>query len=183
LFQPQINELGCRLSRGKAVLDHEFFMSLALAEAEKAYRRGEVPVGALLTDAHGNVLARGFNSPVAMNDPTAHAEVVVIREAARLQKNYRLPGAVLYVTLEPCAMCLGAMVHARIGVLVFGCSDVKAGTLGGASDLTKLPIFNHYMKTIGGVLADDCSDLLRKFFQERRLVAGSASAGEVPKRP
>lgn len=153
----------------------------AIEEARKAYARGEVPVGAVLVGAQGEILSRGYNAPIARCDPTAHAEIVVLREAARAVRNYRLPGTTLYVTLEPCAMCLGAMVQARIGMLVFGTFDPKAGALGGAADLTKVLVFNHYMEVIGGVLADQAGALLTAFFRERRQ--DLRNRGEVPKRP
>ncbi len=160
---------------------HESFMSMALEEARKAYARAEVPVGAVLVGDQGAVLSRGYNAPIAGNDPTAHAEIVVLREAARRARNYRLPGTTLYVTLEPCIMCLGAMVQARISVLVFGAPDPKAGVLGGAVDLTKASVFNHYIEVVGGVLADDAAELLTTFFQARRQA--QKHGGEVPKRP
>ena len=160
---------------------HNSFMSVAIEEAKKAYAAGEVPVGAVLVSDHGEILSRGYNSPISICDPTAHAEILVLREAAKAMGNYRLPGTTLYVTLEPCAMCLGAMVHARIRMLVFGASDPKAGVLGGAVDLTKVSAFNHYIELIGGVLADKSTELLTTFFQERRRIL--KNRGEVPKRP
>lgn len=160
---------------------HQFYMYEAIEEARKAYARGEVPVGAVLVGAHGEILSRGHNASIARCDPTAHAEIVVLRKAARAVRNYRLPGTTLYVTLEPCAMCLGAMVQARIGTVVFGALDPKAGVLGGAADLTKVLVFNHYMEVIGGVLADQAGCLLTAFFRERRQDLGNR--GEVPKRP
>jgi tRNA(adenine34) deaminase len=159
----------------------EGFMSEALDEARKAYAGAEVPVGAVLVGDHGQILSRGHNAPIAMCDPTAHAEILVLREAARAIGNYRLTGTTLYVTLEPCAMCLAAMVQARISRLVFGASDPKAGVLGGAVDLTKVIVFNHYIEVVGGVLANISAELLTKFFQERRQA--QKNRGEVPKRP
>jgi tRNA(adenine34) deaminase len=160
---------------------HESFMAVALDEAREAYARAEVPVGAVLVGDQGEILSRGYNAPIARCDPTAHAEMVVLREAARVAHNYRLPGTTLYVTLEPCVMCLGAMMQARIGTLVFGASDPKGGALGGAVDLTKAAVFNHYIEVIGGVLAELSSGLLTRFFQERRQA--QKHRGEVPKRP
>jgi tRNA(adenine34) deaminase len=160
---------------------HESFMAVALEEAREAYARAEVPVGAVLVDEQGEILSRGHNAPLALCDPTAHAEMVVLRRAARALRNYRLPGTTLYVTLEPCAMCFGAMMQARIRTLVFGASDAKAGVLGGAVDLTKASSFNHYIEVIGGVLAEISSGLLTSFFQERRQAR--KNRGEVPKRP
>jgi tRNA(adenine34) deaminase len=160
---------------------HESFMEVALEEAREAYVRAEVPVGAVLVGDQGEILSRGYNAPIARCDPTAHAEILVLREAAGTSRNYRLPGTTLYVTLEPCAMCFGAMVQARIRTVVFGASDLKAGVLGGAVDLTKVSAFNHYIEVIGGVLAEFSSGLLTRFFQERRQA--QKDRGEVPKRP
>jgi tRNA(adenine34) deaminase len=160
---------------------HHHYMYEAIEEARKAYSRGEVPVGAVLVDAHGEIISRGGNAPIGQCDPTAHAEIVVLREAARAVRNYRLPEATIYVTLEPCVMCLGAMVQARIRGLVFGAPDPKAGALGGAADLTKLLVFNHYIQVIGGILADQSAALLTAFFRERRQEL--KNWGEVPKRP
>jgi tRNA(adenine34) deaminase len=160
---------------------HRAFMFEALEEAGKAYARGEVPVGAVLVGGDGEILSRGYNAPISRCDPTAHAEIVVMREAAGAMRNYRLPGTTLYVTLEPCVMCLGAMMQGRIRRLVFGASDPKSGALGGVADLTKVLPFNHYIEVIGGVLADQSSALLTTFFQERRHLL--KNRGEVPKRP
>ena len=147
---------------------HESFMAMARVEARKAYAEAEVPVGAVLVGDQGMILSRGHNAPISMCDPTAHAEIVALREAAAAEGNYRLPGTTLYVTLEPCSMCLGAMVQARIRMIVFGAHDAKGGVLGSASDLTNLSAFNHYIEVVGGVLAEECSELLRLFFEERR---------------
>jgi tRNA(adenine34) deaminase len=160
---------------------HHAFMSEAIEEARKGYARGEVPVGAVLVGSHGEILSRGYNAPIAGCDPTAHAEIVVLREAAGVVRNYRLPGTTLYVTLEPCAMCLGAMVQARISRLVFGAADPRTGALGGAADLTRVLAFNHYIEVIGGVLADQSGEMLTAFFRERRQEM--KNRGEVPKRP
>lgn len=148
---------------------HHHFMGLALEEAREAYARSEVPVGAVMVGAHGEILSRAHNAPVALHDPTAHAEVLALRLASRAMKNYRLPGTVLYVTLEPCIMCVGALVHARVETVVFGASDPKSGAVGSVVDLTKIPCLNHYMNVVGGVRAEESSRLLRSFFQERRL--------------
>jgi tRNA(adenine34) deaminase len=160
---------------------HAVFMSEALDEARKAYARGEVPVGAVLVDERGEILSRRSNALISLCDPTGHAEILVLREAGMLARNYRLPGATLYVTLEPCTMCFGAMVLARIRLLVFGAPDPKAGVVGGAADLTKALVFNHYVEVIGGVLANESAELLKQFFQERRQV--QKNRGEVPKWP
>ena len=153
-----------------APLDHEHFMGLALQEAERAYSRSEVPVGAVVVGSHGEVLGRGCNAPVSLVDPTAHAEILALREASRKMGNYRLVDATLYVTLEPCPMCLGAILHARVRRLVFGAADPKGGAAGGVVDLTRVPAFNHYVEVTGGVREEECAGLLRRFFQERRRV-------------
>ncbi|MFZ2446789.1 MAG: tRNA adenosine(34) deaminase TadA [Syntrophobacteraceae bacterium] len=149
--------------------DH-FLMGLAIEEAEKAYSLAEVPVGAVLVDAAGRVLARAHNLPVASGDPTAHAEILAIRAASASLGNYRLPGTVLYATLEPCPMCVGAMLHARVSRLVFGAWDPRSGAAGSVVDLTRVASFNHYIGVSGGVRADECSVILKKFFSERRTV-------------
>ena len=143
-------------------------MQLALEGARAAQARGEVPVGAVLVDADGNVIASAGNAPIAGPDPTAHAEVVALRAAARALGNYRLPGTTLYVTLEPCCMCVGAMIHARVGRLVFGAADPKGGAAGSVFALAQSPAHNHRMEVAGGVLADECADLLQSFFRARR---------------
>ena len=144
----------------------ETFMRIALAEAEAAAAAGEVPVGAVLVKAE-QLLARGHNRPIAEHDPTAHAEIRVLRAAAAAAGNYRLPDTTLYVTLEPCAMCVGAMLHARVERVVFGAPDPKTGALGGAFDVqaAHLP---HRLQVDGGLLASEAGALLRGFFRERR---------------
>ncbi len=144
-------------------------MGLAIEEAKKAGGLGEVPVGAVLADEQGTILATGHNLPVLSGDPTAHAEILAIRSAAAAVGNYRLPGTVLYSTLEPCAMCVGAMLHARVRRLVFGAPDPKSGSAGSVVDLTKVASFNHYIEVTGGVRAEECAEILRSFFRERRL--------------
>ncbi len=142
------------------------FMRLALAEAKKALGRGEVPVGAVLV-AEGKILSRGFNQPRGKNDCTAHAEIVAIRKAGAMQKNYRLAGCDLYVTLEPCAMCLGAAVQARIRRVFYGAADPKAGAV---RSVMKFPFarMNHRPEIRGGLLADECGQMLREFFRAKR---------------
>ena len=142
-------------------------MHAALAEAALAAESGEVPVGAVIV-AGGEVIARGHNRSETDNDPSAHAEIVVLREAARKTGNYRLTNATLYVTLEPCAMCMGAVVQARIERLVFGAYDPKAGAAGSAIDLSDSPSFNHRFEINGGVLAGECGAVLKAFFESRR---------------
>ena len=143
-------------------------MGLAVEEAEKGYRLDEVPVGAVLVAADGLVLSRAHNMPISSNDSTAHAEVVAIRKACASLGNYRLSGTVLYVTLEPCAMCVGAMLHARVGRLVFGARDPRSGAAGSVLDLTDVARFNHRIEVTGGVLAEKCAEMLRTFFKDRR---------------
>jgi len=143
-------------------------MEHALALAQRAEAEGEVPVGALIVQ-DGKVIGEGWNRPIGENDPTAHAEIMALRDAGRRVGNYRLSGSTLYVTLEPCVMCAGAMVHARIARLVFGARDPKAGAVGSMFDL--LPAdgrFNHGFDCIGGVLAEECGELLKAFFRGRR---------------
>jgi tRNA(adenine34) deaminase len=144
----------------------EDFMREALALAAEAARAGEVPVGAVVVK-EGRVIGRGSNRPISSADPTAHAEIVALREAAAAEANYRLPGCELYVTLEPCAMCVGAMVHARLARVVYGAPDPKTGACGSLVDLTALST-NHHTRFVGGVLADECAAGLRAFFAERR---------------
>ena len=144
------------------------FMREALALAAQAASAGEVPVGAVVV-REGRVIGRGFNRPITSNDPTAHAEIVALREAAAAEGNYRLPGCELYVTLEPCAMCVGAMVHARIGRIVYGTRDPKTGACGSIVDLPALTAWNHHGRFEGGVLADECGAVLRRFFAARRM--------------
>jgi tRNA(adenine34) deaminase len=146
---------------------HEPFMRAALIEARRAFEAGEVPVGAIVV-SEGAIVGRGFNQPISAVDPTAHAEIVALREAARAVGNYRLSGATLYVTIEPCLMCVGAMVHARIGTLVFGAPEPKAGAVVSTFSAHELPSLNHRMNAIGGVLEEDCRALIQEFFRSRR---------------
>jgi tRNA(adenine34) deaminase len=148
-------------------LPHEFFMREALALAEEGWRAGEVPVGTVVVTG-GRVVGRGFNRPIGARDPTAHAEVIALREAAAATDNYRLTGATLYVTVEPCVMCVGAMMHARVGTLVFGATEPKAGAVESTQRAHEHPALNHRLVVVSGVLAAECSDLMRKFFREKR---------------
>ena len=143
------------------------FMRQALAQAQNAWALGEVPVGALVVK-DGQVVATGFNQPIGTHDPTAHAEIMALRAAATILGNYRLPGCELFVTLEPCAMRAGAMMHARLARVVFGAPDPKTGACGSVLDLFAQEKLNHHTEVVGGVLADDCSALLKEFFAERR---------------
>lgn len=143
-------------------------MRQALALASQAGLHGEVPVGALIVSAAGQIVGRGFNQPILRRDPTAHAEVMALRDAGETLANYRLPGCTLYVTLEPCAMCAGAIMHARIARVVFGARDLKTGVAGSVVDLFGETRLNHHAQIDGGVLGDECGGLLTSFFQARR---------------
>lgn len=142
-------------------------MRRALALAREAQRQNEVPVGAVLV-GQGREIAAGFNRPIGCHDPTAHAEIETLRKAAHRHSNYRLPGTVLYVTLEPCPMCLGALIHARIGRLVYGAPDPRQGAAGSVFSLHDSDYLNHRLKVTGGVLAEQCGQLLRDFFAAKR---------------
>jgi tRNA(adenine34) deaminase len=146
---------------------HEFYMRAALEESRKGLDAGEVPVGAVVV-ADGRIIGRGFNQPIGGHDPTAHAEVVAIRAAAREIGNYRLVGSTLYVTIEPCLMCVGAMVHARVETLVFGAPEPKAGAVVSTCRAHELPSLNHRIEVVGGVLEDDCRAIIQEFFRGRR---------------
>lgn len=158
---------GVGVCTGGPILTDEDYMALALALAREAGAAGEVPVGALVVH-EGTIVGRGFNQPILRADPTAHAEVMALRDAARGLSNYRLPGCTLYVTLEPCAMCAGAIMHARIGRVVFGAQDPKTGVAGSVIDLFAEPRLNHHAAITGGVLAEECGGLLSSFFAARR---------------
>jgi len=146
----------------------EKFMAIALEEAEAAIRKGEVPVGAAVV-LDEDILARAHNSPIALNDPTAHAEIIVLREAAGRLGNYRLAGTTLYVTVEPCIMCVGAIVHARISRLVYGATDPKNGGVGSLYRILEDRRLNHTVEVKAGVLAGLCAELLGRFFREKRI--------------
>ena len=146
------------------------FMQLALDQARLAWAVGEVPVGAVVVK-DGEVIAAGYNQPIGRHDPTAHAEIVALRAAAEKIGNYRLPGCELYVTLEPCAMCSGAMMHARLSRVIYAAIDPKTGACGSVLDLFKEEQLNHHTEVIGGVLADESSTMLKAFFAERRAAA------------
>jgi tRNA(adenine34) deaminase len=143
------------------------FMRLALAEAQLAADLGEVPVGAVLVH-QGQVIGRGFNQPISSNDPSAHAEMVALRQAALAQGNYRLPGTTLYVTLEPCTMCAGLLIHSRVSRLVFGASEPRAGAVVSRAQVLDQTWMNHRIEVEGGVLAEECGEVLRAFFKGRR---------------
>jgi tRNA(adenine34) deaminase len=145
------------------------FIQAALAEARSAAQAGEVPIGAVLVH-DGEIVARGQNRVLRDNDPTAHAEIASIREAAKILGNYRLNGCSLFVTLEPCAMCAGAMIHARLDRMVFAAADPKAGACGSVLSVLNHPQLNHQMLVEQGIMADEAAELLRSFFRERRSV-------------
>jgi tRNA(adenine34) deaminase len=151
------------------------YMGLALAEARKAWQEGEVPVGAVVVK-DGEVIATGYNQPIGRHDPTAHAEIMALRAAAAKLGNYRLPGCELYVTLEPCAMCSGAMMHARLARVVYAAGDPKTGVCGSVLDLFALEALNHHTRVDGGVLADEAAAMLRGFFAERRAARRAPAA-------
>jgi tRNA(adenine34) deaminase len=146
----------------------EVWLRAALAQAEGAQTVGEVPIGAVVLGPDKTLLARGQNRVIRDHDPTAHAEIVALRGAGLALRNYRLEKCTLYVTLEPCSMCAGAMIHARIGRLVFGAFDPKAGAVGSVLSVINHPHLNHQIEVTGGILAEECGDLLRRFFQSRR---------------
>ena len=154
------------------------FMREALVLAAQAAAAGEVPVGAVVV-RDGRIIGRGSNRPISSEDPTAHAEIVALREAAKAEGNYRLPGCELYVTLEPCAMCVGAMVHARIARVVYGARDPKTGACGSIVDLPAIAHWNHHGVFTGGLLAEECAAQLRRFFAEPRLNHHATIAGGV----
>ena len=143
-------------------------MQMALDEARMAAERDEVPVGAVIVDQEGKLLARNGNRSIELSDPGGHAEMLVLREAGRKAGNYRLTGSTLYVTLEPCVMCAGAMVHARVGKLVFGATDPKAGGVMSKYRVGQDSLLNHAMEVESGLLADESASLLRDFFKQRR---------------
>ncbi len=155
-------------------MSDEAFMRMALSAAAEAQRLGEVPVGAVLV-REGDVIAIGHNQPIIGHDPTAHAEIAALRAAAQKLGNYRLPGCTLYVTLEPCVMCAGAMMHARLARVVYGASDPKTGACGSVVNLFAEPRLNHHTEVQGGVLAEECGTMLSAFFAERRQQTRSAS--------
>lgn len=147
--------------------NHEYWMRHALTLARRAWDEGEVPVGAVLV-YQGNVIGEGWNRPIGHHDPTAHAEIMALRQGGLVLQNYRLIDTTLYVTLEPCVMCAGAMVHSRIGQLVFGARDAKTGAAGSLIDVLHHPGMNHRVDIIEGVLSEECSTMLSDFFRQRR---------------
>lgn len=148
-------------------MDHHTLMRAALAEAEKARVSGEVPVGAVVLIGE-EIAGRGYNQPISATDPTAHAEIAALREAARRIGNYRLSGATLCVTIEPCLMCVGALVHARIGTLVYGADEPRSGAVRSTVRAGELPGLNHRFTVVTGVMEEECRSLVQAFFRERR---------------
>ena len=159
-------------------MNDSLYMRQAIDQAHNAWALGEVPVGALVV-RDGEVIATGFNQPIGTHDPTAHAEIMALRAAATILGNYRLPGCELYVTLEPCAMCAGAMMHARLARVVFGAADPKTGACGSVVNLFEQGQLNHHTQVTGGVLAENCSSMLKDFFAERRAQAQQPVAASV----
>jgi len=155
------------------VPEDEYWMQQALILADQAGAAGEVPVGALVL-AGGRLIGRGANAPITRQDPSAHAEILALREAAQYQGNYRLPGSTLYVTIEPCTMCVGAIIHARIERVVFGAPEPRYGAVVSARRLFDDEQFNHRVQYLGGVLADECGARMRAFFRRRRQSVGTA---------
>jgi tRNA(adenine34) deaminase len=153
-----------------ARVNHDQLMAAALDEARRARDAGEVPIGAVVA-IDGEIVGRGFNQPIAAGDPTAHAEIVAIRDAARRAGNYRLTGATLCVTIEPCLMCVGALVHARVGTLVFGAAEPKSGAVSSTVRGGDLPGHNHRFTVVAGVREEECREMLQAFFRERRAEA------------
>lgn len=147
--------------------DYEALMRAALEEARRAEAEGEVPIGAVVV-IDGEIVARGFNQPIAAHDPTAHAEIVALRAAAQAVGNYRLTGATLCVTVEPCLMCIGALVHARVGTVVYGAAEPKTGALVSTVRALEIPGLNHRFEVVGGVLEEECRAVLQAFFKGRR---------------
>ena len=150
-------------------MEFEALMAAALEEAARAREAGEVPIGAVVS-LDGEIIGRGFNQPISSGDPTAHAEIVAIRDAARRVGNYRLTGATLCVTIEPCLMCVGALVHARIGTLVYGAPEPKSGAVGSTVRGGELPGHNHRFEVVAGVREAECRELMQAFFSERALI-------------
>ena len=149
-------------------MNHADYMEIAIQEARKAEKKGEVPVGAVLVDSGGHILSASHNQPIFLSDPTAHAEILVLRDAAAQTHNYRLLSTVLYATVEPCVMCMGAMIHARVSTLVFGTKDSKWGAAGSLYNFAQDNRLNHSLQIIGGVCQDTCRHLMQDFFKNKR---------------
>ena len=150
-------------------MNHADYMKIAIQEAGKAEQKGEVPVGAVLVNGDKEILSASHNQPIILSDPTAHAEILVLREAAARIKNYRLLSTVLYVTVEPCVMCMGAIIHARVSTLVFGTKDFKWGAAGSLYNFAQDDRLNHHPQVIGGICQDTCRQLMQNFFKNKRI--------------
>jgi tRNA(adenine34) deaminase len=168
LKQVKINK-GTPPGKNSVGRDHCFFMELALTEAGKALYADEVPVGAVLVDKNGTILASGYNQPISRHDPTAHAEISALRDAGLKTGNYRFPDTTLYVTVEPCIMCMGAIIHSRVAHVIFGTPDPKWGAAGSLYDFSADMRLNHQVRITGGVLQEQCRDLIVDFFKKKRL--------------
>jgi tRNA(adenine34) deaminase len=149
------------------MFDDNYWMSQALEQAKKAALKGEVPVGAIVV-LNNEIIGKGFNQPISTCDPTAHAEIMALRDAAKKTNNYRIIEASLYVTLEPCTMCAGAMIHSRIKRLIYGASEPKAGVVNSQTNLLDAPYLNHKVEVVAGVCSDECSEIISTFFGKRR---------------
>ena len=160
-------ELHCPVCFPEKKFNDEYFMDIAIKEAEAAFMEGEVPIGAVIVKDN-TIIAKAHNIKESRNDPTAHAELILLREATSQIKNWRLTDAALYVTKEPCLMCAGAMVNARLGKLVYGCEDAKGGAVHSLYQVLSDKRLNHQVKVVSGVLEDKCAELLKNFFQKRR---------------
>jgi tRNA(adenine34) deaminase len=155
---------------------HENFMRQAISEAQRAARHGEVPVGAVLVSEQGTVVAKAHNQTIALSDPTAHAEILALRLAGKTLRNYRLLNTILYVTIEPCIMCMGALLHARVARIVYGAKDPKWGAAGSLCDLSADPRLNHRIHVQGGILEKECRELIQAFFEHKRMADRSERA-------
>ncbi|MFC0347971.1 tRNA adenosine(34) deaminase TadA [Actinobacillus pleuropneumoniae] len=162
-IKPQITQCSLTISEQDI-----HFMRYALELADRAEAIGEIPVGAVLVDQEGNIIGEGWNQVIQLSDPSAHAEMLAIRQAGKVQRNYRLLDCTLYATLEPCTMCAGAILHSRLRRLVFGASDYKTGAIGSRFHLFEDYKMNHFLEIRGGVLAEECSQKISRFFQRRR---------------
>jgi tRNA(adenine34) deaminase len=170
LFSGRVNRNYCKFPLVvKMILSHEKYMNLALSEAKKAGQMGEVPIGAILVSENGTILSAAHNRTIDLADPTAHAEILALREAARKINNYRLLNTTLYVTVEPCIMCMGAIIHARISRVVFGAGDPKWGAAGSLYNFAEDDRLNHRLEITRGVCEQDCRNLMQDFFRAKRI--------------
>ena len=162
---------------------HQAYMKIALAEAEKAFQKREIPIGAVIINDAGRILSKAHNESITRKDPTAHAEILALRQAAETVKNYRLSNTKLYVTIEPCLMCAGALIQARVEEVIFGACDPKGGALKSLYKVAEDDRLNHQIKVTSGILESDCAEIIHRFFKERRgdKKDNYLSGGEVPK--